>query len=168
MSKIPIIGRGCRTDEHFTADIARVLGYPTLQRAPDATAEQFLIRRLEPLKFYSRPWANADLTHLTPAELDVAAAQIVNAAADAAQDRLCEPRWREKQGASMTRASAPYPCTEPTPAQRAYLDKLLQRSTPQDTRGFLLELFDCLSAGNRALLLDLARKRLDAAPPGAT
>ncbi len=99
VSNIPIIGAGGRTDEYFTADIARVLGYPALHRVPGETLEQFLIRRLAQLQLYSRPWANASLECLAPNELELAAMQICNAAANAAQDRLCEPRWLKKHGA---------------------------------------------------------------------
>ena len=93
---VPIIGRGCITAEHFTREIARVLGYPQLQRAPDETDEAFLIRRLEQLKFWSRPWANCRLESLSPDLLRLAAMQICDCAANAAQDRVCEPAHRRK------------------------------------------------------------------------
>jgi hypothetical protein len=92
--EVPIIGRGCFTGESFTARIAEALGYKRPRRGPDETDAQFLIRRLKPLQFYSRHWANADLESLDPALLELAAMQICSAAADTAQDRVCEPAHR--------------------------------------------------------------------------
>jgi hypothetical protein len=93
--KVPIIGRGCTTAESFTHHIAEYLRYPTLRRLPDETDGQFLVRRLDQLKVYSRHWSLANLESLTPDLLNLAAIQICSAAANYAQDQVCERAKKE-------------------------------------------------------------------------
>lgn len=95
--KVAIIGRGCTIAESFTHHIATFLGYPRLQRESDETENQFLIRRLNQLKVYSRHWALSNLDSLSPDLLSLAAMQICDAAANFAQDRNCERAHREAQ-----------------------------------------------------------------------
>ena len=90
---VPIIGRGhleAVTRESFTTHIAQALELPTLHREGQESDEQYLIRRLNQLKRYNRHWAHATLECLPPDLLKLAAMQICNAAADHAQDRMCE------------------------------------------------------------------------------
>jgi hypothetical protein len=93
---VPIIGRGCTTAECFTHHIAQYLGYPRLHQEPGETEEQFLVRRLNQLKVYSRHWALATLESLTPELLELAALQICSAAANYAQDKVCEGEHRRR------------------------------------------------------------------------
>lgn len=94
---VPIIGRGhieALTRESFTRHIAHALGLPTLHQEPPETDEQFLIRRLDQIKFVSRYWSQTRLESLTPGLLNLAAMQICDAAANYAQDRICERAQR--------------------------------------------------------------------------
>jgi hypothetical protein len=89
---VPIIGRGhveTVSSESFTTHVARALELPALNREPQESEEQYLIRRLNQLKPYNRHWAHATLECLPPDLLKLAALQICNAAADHAQDRAC-------------------------------------------------------------------------------
>lgn len=90
MSQIPIIGRGCTTEPHFTAEICRVLELPHPQRLPEETDQQYLVRRLQVIQWISRQWMKAPLEVLSSEELRVAAMQICNQAADYCQDRNAE------------------------------------------------------------------------------
>jgi hypothetical protein len=93
---VPIIGRGCTTAECFTHHVAQYLGYPRLHQEPGETEGQFLVRRLNQLKVYSRHWAQASLESLTPDLLALAAMQICDAAANFAQDKVCEGEHRRR------------------------------------------------------------------------
>jgi hypothetical protein len=58
------IGQHCRTDEHFTCKLARALDLPKLTRAPDESDRDWLIRRVDQLKWISRHWNETDLSLL--------------------------------------------------------------------------------------------------------
>jgi hypothetical protein len=95
--KVPIIGRGnfdALTRETFTRHIAQALGLPTLHKEPLESDQQYLIRRLDQIKFVSRHWSMARLDSIAPELFRLAAMQICDAAANYAQDRSCERAQR--------------------------------------------------------------------------
>jgi hypothetical protein len=94
VSRIPLIGRRCTTEPHFTAHICRFLKLEHPQRLPEETDQQYLSRRLQVLQWISRQWMRADLAALSPEELRTAAVQICNQAADYCQDRAAERAQR--------------------------------------------------------------------------
>jgi hypothetical protein len=93
-----IIRPSCVTEEHFTWELNYQLDVPQLSRLPDEDERQFLIRRLKPLQWISRHWSETDLGRLSDRELDIAANQICNAAANYCQDRGTEKMLRESKG----------------------------------------------------------------------
>jgi hypothetical protein len=95
---IDFIGQPCTTIEAFTSMLARALDLPELTRASGETDREWLIRRVDPLKWTSRNWKETDLSKLDDQELNLAASQICDACADYCQDKIAE-RWnRERFG----------------------------------------------------------------------
>ena len=92
------IGQRCTTGEHFTSQLARALRLPELARAPDESDRDWLIRRVDQLKFISRHWSLTDLSPLDDETLALAASQICNACADYCQDKIAERLNRERLG----------------------------------------------------------------------
>ena len=74
--------------------------WPVPNREPGETDDTFLARRVQHLKVYSPQWATVDLTKLSHDELELAASQICNAAADNSQSYVAE-RVARKKLASM-------------------------------------------------------------------
>jgi hypothetical protein len=98
--KVPIIGRGnlaALTRESFTSHIAQALGLPRLHQESPETDAQYLIRRLNQIKFVSRYWSLTRLESLTQDLFNLAAMQICDAAANYAQDRNYERAQKEAQ-----------------------------------------------------------------------
>lgn len=75
------IGRRCTTDEHFTSELARQLALPALFRLNGEPERDWLIRRVDQLRWASLRWERVDLGKLAPKELEIAAEQICEAAA---------------------------------------------------------------------------------------
>jgi hypothetical protein len=96
MSSVPIIGRGCPSVQWFTRVLARSLGLPELHQDSGETEQQFLLRRLDQIKWCNRHWALAHLERLTPELLELAAMQICDAAANYCQDKGVERDQQRK------------------------------------------------------------------------
>jgi hypothetical protein len=92
------IGQLCTTDEHLTSKLARTLDLPKLTRAPDESDRDWLIRRVDQLKWISRHWNETDLSLLDGETLALAASQICNACADYCQDKIAEHLNRARLG----------------------------------------------------------------------
>lgn len=92
------IGQRCTTNEHFTSGLARALDLPTLSRAPEESDRDWLIRRVDQLKWISRHWNETDLSRLDEETLALATSQICNACADYCQDKIAERVNRARLG----------------------------------------------------------------------
>jgi hypothetical protein len=96
MTSTPHVGQLSTTNENFTRMLCEKLKWPVPVRKPGETDDTFLARRVEHLKVYSPQWASVDLTKLSHDELELAASQICNAAADYGQTQIAERLARER------------------------------------------------------------------------
>ena len=96
MPSTPQVGQRCTTNESFTRMLCEKFKWPVPEREPGETDDAFLGRRVEHLKVYCPQWASVDLTKLSHDELELAASQICNAAADYGQTQIAERMARER------------------------------------------------------------------------
>lgn len=92
------IGQRCTTDEAFTSRLVCALDLPALTRTPGESDREWLIRRVDQLKWVSRHWNETDLSLLDDEKLALAASQICSACADYCQDKLAERMNRARLG----------------------------------------------------------------------
>ncbi|MHB1872824.1 MAG: hypothetical protein ACYCT1_18515 [Steroidobacteraceae bacterium] len=98
MAEFEFVGQRCTTNEHYTSMLARELGLPELARGPDESDREWLIRRVDQLKWISIQWHEQDLSLLDDEALGRAASQICSACADYCQNKVAERLNRERLG----------------------------------------------------------------------